>query len=176
MGTSLATYRAGPYSVEVEARDRGSPPLKGRATVLVYLRDENNFAPAFVYPNAFNATAFVREVLTGNIGHYNTTSNAAILDNEEYTVLYIIIPHTNRVYPYVFYGVLLFMILIISTAASNLNVLELRPQDSDCEAIRTRRRLRIKRCCSLWALGGDLRTASAERVLHAALLARRTLG
>ena len=67
VGASLATYRAGPYSLGVEARDRGSQPRTDRATVLVYLRDENNFAPAFVYPNAFNATAFVRKVHTRNI-------------------------------------------------------------------------------------------------------------
>ena len=67
--------------------------------------------------------------------------------------------------------------MITSTASAlNLNLLELRPQDSDCEAIRTRRRLWIERCCSLWAIGSDLRTASARRVVHAALLARCSLG
>jgi len=47
------------YRLRVNASDRGVPPLASTATVIVYVGDENDNGPVFLFPSLTNRTVHV---------------------------------------------------------------------------------------------------------------------
>ncbi|XP_061541357.1 protocadherin gamma-C5-like [Phycodurus eques] len=68
------------FEVGVEAKDRGSPSLSGNATVHVFILDQNDNAPAVIYPSP-HAASHLRAPRSAKAGHLLTKVTAVDADS-----------------------------------------------------------------------------------------------